>query len=721
MAACKYDFPPAGHRELIGKSIDRIDGPEKSSGRAKYTYDMNPPGRLIAKLCTCPYAHAKVNSVDISAAQKLPGVKAVLIVQGPGSEIQWAGDEIAAVAAVDEQTAEDAVRLIKVEYEQLPHLVREEDLKRAEAAGRTKPAGESTTGDPQKAFQDPDAVVSEGYYGLPVITHCCLESHGNTVEWTNAKSLRTWTSTQNVSGGPGQFGQGLRLQKVQVDDSNIETICQYIGGGFGSKFSPDRWGIEAAQLAKMAGAPVRLMLDRDTELEVAGSRPSAFGRIRVAAKKDGTLTAWDSDTWGTGGVGPSGHPPLPYVLDIPNRHWKHTMVAANIGPSRAWRAPNHPQACMLTMPPIDDLAAKLQMDPLDLLLKNVNLAPEILRKTYMEELQKASELAEWKKNWHQRGDKTPGHIKRGMGVSLHTWGGRGHFSNCNVIVRPDGSVTVQLGSQDLGTGTRTVIAITVAETFGLPVDAVKVEIGDSKYPPDGASGGSTTVGGVSSSTRRGAINALDELFAAVAPSLGVQPTQLEAWNGKIQVIGDPSKSLAWKQACAKLGVKTIQATGKNPGPCELTNSGVGGVQIADVSVDTETGLVKMNRIVAVQDCGLIIDMKTAESQVYGALIMGVCYSLFEQKVMDETLGVMLNPNMEFYKLATIGDIGEFVVHMMTGPGYDERGVIGLGEPPVISPGAAISNAVANAIGVRVPTLPITPDKVLKALEKGAMA
>ena len=143
--------------------------------------------------------------------------------------------------------------------------------------------------------------------------------------------------------------------------------------------------------------------------------------------------------------------------------------------------------------------------------------------------------------------------------------------------------------------------------------------------------------------------------------------------------------------------------------------------MADVSVDTETGRVRVNKLVAVQDCGLIIDLKTAESQCYGALIMGVSYALYEEKIMDRQTGRMLNPNMEFYKLAGIGDVGELVVHMMTGPGYDERGVIGLGEPPVISPGAAISNAVANAIGVRVPTLPLTPDRVLAALEKGGMA
>jgi xanthine dehydrogenase YagR molybdenum-binding subunit len=719
METCKYDYPAAGQRELIGKSINRIDGPVKSSGRAKYTYDMNPAGRLIGKLCTCPYAHAKVKLIDTSVAERMPGVKAVLTVQGPGSEIQWAGDEIVAVAAVNEQIAEDAVRAIKIEYEQLPHFVREEDLKRAQAEGRAQQGGESTTGDPQKAFQDPDVVVSDGFYGLPVITHCCMESHGSTAQWIDSKSLKTWTSTQDVTSSPGQFGEGLRLKKVQVEDSNIETICEYMGGGFGSKFSPDRWGIEAALLARMAGAPVRLMLDRDIELEAAGSRPSAYANVRIAAQKDGTLVAWDSDSWGTGGMGPAGHPPLPYVFEIPNRHWKHTMVATNIGPSRAWRAPNHPQAALLTMGPIEDLAVKLEMDPIEMLLKNIDLAPEVVRKAYRDELQIAMELADWKKNWHPRGDKTPGPIKRGMGVSLHTWGGRGHFSNCNVIIRRDGSVTVQLSSQDLGTGTRTVIGIMVADTLGLPLEAVKVEIGDSKYPPDAASGGSTTVGGVSSSTRRGAINARDELFAVVAPALGVQPTDLEAWEGRIRVKGDSSKNLSWKEACAKLGIRTIHATGKNPGPCKLTDGGVGGVQIADVSVDTETGKVKINRMIAVQDCGLIVDMKTAKSVVYGAMIMGICYSLFEQKVMDETLGVMLNPNMEFYKLATIGDIGEFVVHMMTGPGYDERGVIGLGEPPVISPGAAISNAVANAIGVRVPTLPITPDKVLKAMEKGA--
>jgi xanthine dehydrogenase YagR molybdenum-binding subunit len=719
MDKCKYDWPAADERHLIGTRVLRVDGPPKASGRAKYTYDINPPGLLISKIYRSPYAHAKITAIDTSEAEKLPGVKSVRVILGVGKETNWVGDEIVALAAESEDIAEDAVGKIKVEFEELPHLVLEENLE--QAGDFAKKAGGKTAGDPAKAFADPDVVISEGYYGIATITHCCLEAHGNIAEWTGDKLL-TYSSTQSVSGLPGQFGQALREQGVDVPDKNIETICNYIGGGFGSKFSPDEWGIHAAHLAKAAGKPVKLMLDRNMEMEAAGARPSAYAKIKVAAKKDGTLVAWDSQSWGTGGPTGAGMPPLPYVLVIPNSSTQHTSISTNTGPARAWRAPDHPQAAALTMCALDDLAAKLNMDPIEFFSKNADLSAG-RGKVYREELQKAAELADWQKNWHPRGDKTSGHIKRGMGVSIHTWGGRGHNSNCTVSIHPDGSVEATLGSQDLGSGTRTAIAVVVADTMGLPVEAVTVNLGDSKYPSSGGSGGSTTIGGVSASSRRGAVDARDKLFAVVAPILGVPVDQLVAVGGKIQAKGDSSKQLNWKAACAKLQVKTIQATGKNPDPskCKLGDSGVGGAQIADVSVDTETGLIKINKIVAVQDCGLIISMKTAESQVYGAMIMGISWALHEEKIMDQTTGRMLNNNMEFYKLAGIGDIGELVVHMMTGPGYDERGTIGLGEPPAVSPGAAISNAVANAIGVRVPTIPLTPDKVLAALAKGGVA
>jgi xanthine dehydrogenase YagR molybdenum-binding subunit len=715
---CKYDWPPAGERHLIGKSISRLDGPAKASGRARYTYDLNPTGLLFGTIVRSPYAHARITSIDTSEAEKLAGVKAVRVVQGPGTEIQWEGDEIVAIAASSEEIGADAARKVKVVYEELPPFVDDADSDAAQKAQRWKPTRDVNQGDAAKAFADPDAVVSEGFYGIPVITHCCLETHGEVTQFTGTENLKVWQSTQGVSVNPGQYAEVLKIPAA-----NVEVICQYIGGGFGSKFQVDRWGVESARLSKDAGgAPVKMMLERAAELEVAGTRPSLFAHVKVAASKDGTLTAWDSNAWGTGGVAGAGVPPIPYVLNVPNQTKKYAEVSTNTGGARAWRAPNHPQACLVSLAAFDDLAAKLKMDPIDFLTKNADLAPEGLGKVYREELAVASKLAGWKQHWHPRGQGGSGTIKRGMGVSLHTWGGRGHSSTCNFVINPDGSVQISLGSQDLGTGTRTVIAIVAADTLGLPVEAVQVRIGDSRYPFSGPSGGSTTVGGVSASTRRGAVDARDALFAAVAPALGAKPEELEAVGGQVRVKGNPSKPLSWKQACAKLGTKPVQVMGKNPGACELGSSGVGGVQIADVSVDTETGLVRVNRMIAAQDCGLIIDLKTAESQVYGALIMGISYALFEEKIVDSETGRTLNPNMEFYKLACLGDIPDLTVHMMTGPGYDERGVIGLGEPPVISPGAAISNAVANAIGARVPTLPLTPDRVLAALSgKGGTA
>jgi xanthine dehydrogenase YagR molybdenum-binding subunit len=290
-----------------------------------------------------------------------------------------------------------------------------------------------------------------------------------------------------------------------------------------------------------------------------------------------------------------------------------------------------------------------------------------------------------------------------------------------MAINPDGSVVIKLGTQDLGTGALTIITIVAADTLGVPMENVKVLYGNNQYPQSGGSGGSTTSGGVSSSTRRAAVNARDALFAKVASALKAQPEELEAHDGHIRVKSDTSRSLSWKEACSKIGAVPLSVGGKNPNkdePPDLTNSGVGGVQMADVSVDVETGIVRINKMVAVQDCGLIVDLKTAESQVLGALIMGISYALYEEKILDPVTGIVLNPNLEFYRLAGLNDIGELKVHMMTGKGYDERGVIGLAEPPVVSPGAAISNAVANAIGVRAPFLPLTPDRVLAALEEG---
>lgn len=703
-----YSWPPMSQRKVMGKRLTRLDGTLKASGKAKYTTDLNKPGMLHQIVLSSPHAHAVIRGIDVGAAEKIAGVN-IRIVAKPGTELHWAGAEVAYVAAPTENAARDAARAIKVDYEVLPHFVREDKL--AQAGPRAKAAGEKLQGDPDAAFQSADATI-EGQYAIPVITHCCLEPHGNVTHW-EGETINFYPSTQNVSGIAGTLAP-----MVERPATSIKVHMDHIGGGFGSKFPADKWGGESTLASKATGKPVRVYLDRAQELILGGVRPSHFAKIKLGAKKDGTITSWQSESWSTGGYTGGGMPPIPYVfINIPNQRLNHTAVSVNAGGQRAWRAPNHPQASFLTCAAIEDLAAKLNLSPIDVYLKNLDYVQPARKEGYIRQIRKAAEMIEWDKHWKGRGQNRQGSWRRGLGMGINSWGGLGHASKCLAKINADGSVEVMMGTQDLGTGTRTAISQVVAETFGVPMTMVKVNIGDNAFPASGPSGGSTTIGGVSASSRKAAVNALDQLLDMVAPQLGVPKDQLEAVDQRIRVKGNPDKGISWKQACQRLGAKTIEAMGEaNPKePGGLINQGVGGIQMADVSVDIETGVVKMNRMVAVQDCGLIVNPKTAESQVLGACIMSICAGLMEERVMDEVTGRMLNADMEFYKLAGIKDIGEILVHMEVDETNDKRGVIGLGEPPAVGGPAAIANAVANAIGVRVPMVPCTPDRVLAAL------
>lgn len=713
----KVDWPAADKRALIGKRISRVDGPLKTTGAAKYSYDINRPQMLWAKLVTSPHPKAEVKGVDLSAAEALPGVKAVWK-EEETTAVQYCGQIVAAVAAETEEIATEAARLVKVDYQPQEPVIGDSDVE----LSKERPTNRST-GKVDEVFGGEGVVKVEGKYGCPVITHCCLEPHGQVME-VSGDELLIWPSTQNVSGYTDRLSDsvGIPRDKMKVD-------CQHMGGGFGSKFGYDKWGTIGALLSKKSGRPVKLMLDRDLELMIAGNRPSAYANIKVAAQRDGTLTGIDAEVWGTGGNGGYNPPPVPYVFtEIPNTRLVGKGIRTNRGGQRAWRAPNHPQGCYLTMSALADMAAALRVDELEFFLKNLQFVKNSERfpnkqQVYADELKIAAEMIGYKQKAHLRGEGGGnGPVKRGLGLSIHTWGGLGHPSQCEVTINPDGSVLTRIGSQDLGVGNRTAIGIVVAETLGLPLEQVTVELGKNSYPQSGASGGSTTIGGVSVSSRKAATEAVNALFQAVAVRMNTDAEKLEAVDGSIRQIDKPSNKISWKQACAALGPNAISKQGACvPGEAEkakLISQEVCGAQIADVSVDIETGVVTINEFVAVQDVGLIIDLKTAESQVYGAMIMGITYALFEEAVYDNKTGRMLNADMEFYRLAGIKDVGQLKVRMMTGPGYDERGVIGIGEPPVVSPGAAIANAVANACGKRVPYLPLTPEIVLNTLYGG---
>lgn len=732
----KYAWGPRGENVLIGKDIPRLDGVAKASGQAKYTADINTPGTLYARLLTCKHAAAVLKKLDVESVKKMPGVKAVHVFKEINDKINWDGELIAAVAAERDELARDAIKALEaaVVYEVLPHFVDESDLKGAQAAKRADQLGKKSEGNADEAIKKAK-LVHKGHYGIVTISHMCLEPHGSHCAW-NDENLDVHLSTQNVSGTAGQFAEPL-----EIDASKVTVTSDYEGGGFGSKFQADEWGIACAKMAKEAGRPVRLMLDRATELKVAGTRPSAFADITIAADEDGKVVAWDSVHWGTAGIGGGGVDvtKLPYVFDFPNRRASQIGLKCNVGPNRAWRAPPHPQLCALTQTALDDVAAKLKLNSYEVFEKNLASVGNGKASVYAEEMKIAAKAIGWHDKWHLHG-KAPqkGAVKRGLGMALHTWGGGAGPCTCKVKLHPDGSVETSLGSQDIGTGTRTVIAITLAETLGIPLAQVKVNLGSSKYPASAASGGSITIGGVTGAHRRAGQRLLWKLYEKVAEKYGIESTDgLKAKDG--QILNGGKAVCTWKQACALVapmglevhverskpdgydeGDPTIVGV-KKPERDGLSADGVGGVQMVEVDVDTDTGIVRIVKFVCVQDCGLIIDELTARSQVLGALIMGIAYSLSEERVMDNRTGRYLNADLANYKLPRIGDIGELQAIMYQPDSEYNRGVVGLGEPPVIAPGAAISNAVCNAIGVRVPVLPLTPRRVLEALRGGDLS
>ncbi|MBI4550901.1 MAG: xanthine dehydrogenase family protein molybdopterin-binding subunit [Candidatus Latescibacteria bacterium] len=691
----------------IGQHIPRLDGVAKVTGKAKYTYDINLPGLLYGKILRSAHPRARVVKIDASKAMARPGVKAVLLpddVKGLfNKECRYAGQEVAAVAATSPDIAEDALALIDVQYEKLPFVVDVDDAMKPDAAqvyGDRKNVSDPRVreqGDVAAGFATADVVV-EATYRCQVQTHVALETHGTVARWDGDK-LTVWASTQGVFSVRDELAKYFNLPATQV-----RVITEYMGGGFGAKFGARPEGIIAALLAKKAGAPVKLMLSRKEEHLTTGNRPSSIQQVKIGAKKDGTLVAYQRSNYGTGGVaGGAGIPAGPYIYAVPNFRVEQRDVSTNAGAQAAQRAPGHPQASFGMESVMDELAEKLGIDPLELRKKN---DPNKTR-------QKEYDIAAQKIGWERR-NKTPGAgsgtKKRGMGIGSCTWGGGGSGTKAQVTINNDGSVEVKCGTQDIGTGTKTIIAIITAEEFGLSPQDIQVRIGDTDFPPSGGSGGSTTAASVSPAIKSTTMLAKQKLFEVVAPKLGAQPADLVARDGKVFVKSDPSKSVAWKQATAQLADGPITIQGE--WVAGYSDTGVAGTQFVEVEVDTETGHVQMLKVVAVHDCGLVIDRLTAESQVNGGVLMGVGYALYEDRILDSPTGHMVNANLEDYKV-----VGAMEVPEIEAIFYDEphRGVIGLGEPPVIPTAGAIANAIYNACGARVRELPITPDKVLTAL------
>ena len=697
---------------VVGTRVKRLDGPDKVSGRAKYTFDVTRPGMLYGRIVRSPYPHARVTSVDFSGAQRVPGFKTALVYRDPSDPktnvLMYQGDEVAAVAADTEEHAIDAARAVKVQYDVLPSVINV-DAALAGQAPEVFPNGNVREGQAQEAgdlatgFQKA-AYTVEATYETPVITHVCMESHGTVCEWEGDK-LTAWVSTQGINGAKDQFARGL-----EIPPTNVRVICQYMGGGFGSKSQLGAEGLICAKLAKQAGVPVKLMLDRKEEHLATGNRPSAAAHIKAGVSSDGIITAFDGQSWGTGGAGAPAGFPLPYIYQIENRRRAHKDVFINTGTQRPMRAPGHPQGSFLTEILMDELADKVKMDPVEFRLKN--LPPEAPNAMWASYLREGADAFGWSKR-HPTGDSGAGSIKTGMGCAICTWGGGGRgpsVAHCEIA--SDGSVVMRIGTQDIGTGERTLVAIVTADALGLEPSQVTPEIGDTQYGASGTSGGSTTAASTTPGMRIAALKALDALKEKVAPDLGVSADALVAEKGRIFVKDTPSKGMSWTEACKRIGAQPITTDADwQPGMSSVTTSGA---QFAEVKVDVKTGIVRVTRVLAIQDCGLVLNQLTAESQCYGGIIGSLNFALFEDRILDRRTGQMVNPNMEWYLLAGMSDIPHIEVRLKNMP---ERGVIGIGEPPTVPTAAAVALAVRNATGFSVRRLPLTPKTVLDSMQK----
>jgi xanthine dehydrogenase YagR molybdenum-binding subunit len=547
-------------RRLLGTKIPRLDGPVKSTGKARYSFDINRPGMLHAKILRCPYAHASIRSVDTSAAERTPGFRALVWIArpdtrnwapvtgiaavSPASELFYAGEEILAIACDTEEHCLDALRAVRIDFQELPSQVKEEDGLRLRGergtAAPNLPSNVTTVHTSQSAGWDDTGVwagltVHEGRYGVPVICHQCLESHGLVCEWDDQlQNLTIWASTQAVPNHANGLAQRLRIPAARV-----KCITHYMGGGYGSKFGGEVEDLACAQLARIARAPVKLMLDRYEEVTNGGLRPSAYGRVKIAADAQGIVKAFDVDCYGSPGTG-SGSTVnfqlLPYVyITVPNFKRKVESIRLNTQKSRAMRAPGHPQSCVLTDQPFDDLAARINMDPLQMRLRNIppndqnamRTAPTTwpaLRNTiYTRELLIARELSDWDRRWHPPG-RGDGPIKTGIGMAMHYWQGGGNPGNqVRVVISNDGSVRVESSTQDLGTANRTVLAIVVAEILGLEVRDIDVHIGESPFGASSPSGGSTTCPSIAPAALNAAEAARTALLEAQAPRKEARP------------------------------------------------------------------------------------------------------------------------------------------------------------------------------------------------------
>jgi CO/xanthine dehydrogenase Mo-binding subunit len=671
---------------------------------------------LHAAVLRSPHARARVKRLDLARALAAPGVRGAL---GPGDshvltrEPGFFGEPVAAIAADTPAQAGAALARIEVEWEPLePLLDPDEAVARGSLIGRPK---RYERGDFERGLAEAEVVV-EAEYRTATVLHNALETHQSVCEW-EGDTLTVYISTQFIWGVREEVATELGLP-----EDKVRVVCHYMGGGFGAKNGPDEHTFIGAELARRTGRPVRCALSRREENLGAGNRHATVQRLTAGARADGTITAlggefvmavgWDGFQSSCAGL-------LKMLYACENVRTVEYGARLNTAPNDAFRAPGFVEGTFGLECLLDELAAKLDVDSLELRRRNHADSDRVDGRPFStKNLVECYRRAE--PHWARRAAvraRSEGSWKRGVGLASQIWyGGGGPPSYAWVRLGADGRATVITAMQDIGTGTRTAMAQIAAEELGLPLERVEVAIGDSaRGPYASVSAGSSTTPSMGPAVRAAAADAARQVIEIAAQRYHVEERVLSLKDGHV-VSGDGG---SWRLEEVTGLLDDAQILGKGsrgPNPTGMRVLTFG-IQVAEVAVDVETGEVRVERIAAVHDIGRVINPLGASSQVEGGIIQGLGHTLFEQRVLDPGSGSVLTQTLDAYKLPTMADIPEIVTELLDipDPHLTNLGSKGLGEPPIIPTAAAIANAIRDATGADVRSLPITREEMLRSL------
>lgn len=757
---------------VLGKRLPRVDGPVKAAGTARFTDDLSLPGMLHGKILRSPHPHARILRIDASRALNHPGVRAVIVGEDFGDyryglradtrdeyplargKVRYLGEEVAAVAAVDEDTALEALELIRVEYEVLPAVTDPEEALREGAPqlhddkpGNISVRMQTSFGDVDEAFRQADYVREDRFYSQSVL-HGFLEPNAALAHWEAPNRITIWASKQS----PYFLYRNLS-NCFNVPLSNVRLIQPYIGGGFGGKNGGYPVDFCAVMLSKKSGRPVKIVLTMEEVLSAHRRRHPMIVRLKTGVKKDGTLLAHDCRVIADGGAGTGVGPStianafyflnLPYV--VPNVRYEGVRVYTNRPISVAQRGNGIQQIRFAADVQLEMIAHDLGLDPVKIREKNgvytgyrtasgMNIKSCGLQETITE----AVRAAEWDTHyrpWREKKDEPLGRIARGVGIACNSFqsGARLTGHNCCtavIKVHEDGTASLLTGSTDSGQGSETVLAMIVAEVLGIRLEDVFVPQTDSTVTPvDPGSFGSRVSSTAGNAVLIAARDARRQLLPVAAELLKAAPEDIEFRDRKVFVRGAPDKALrfrdlarqtvAWGSGTSVIGQgswgQTIPPMNFETGEGDAGGAYSFGTQAAWVEVDTATGRVTVPRMVVAHDLGFALNPLAVEGQHEGSIAGGVGHTIYEQCVEEN--GQNMTPSLTAYGLPTVYDLPREMVSLSIET-IDPVGAFGAkesGEGTQVSTIPAIVNAIHNAIGVWITELPVTPEKVLKAL------